>query len=169
MAKTLSARVGFDIGGVLVNALDIGEARYPFAFGPTRQFTNGAGANQASAVFSDTRTLVASATEDLDLNGTALQDALGANLALTKIKAIAIVADASNTNDVIVGGAASNAVSSLFGDATDTLRIKPGGFALLCAPTAAGYGVTAATADLLKIANSAGGTPVTYTIIIIGA
>lgn len=39
---------------------------------------------------------------------------------------------------------------------------------LLTAPDANGFGVTANTGDLLKITNSAGGTPVTYTVVLIG-
>ena len=38
---------------------------------------------------------------------------------------------------------------------------------MLVAPDANGYAITATTADLLKIANSAGGTSVTYTIAIL--
>jgi hypothetical protein len=45
--------------------------------------------------------------ENLDLSGV-LANALGATLAFTAIKAILIVADSANTNNVVVGGAASN-------------------------------------------------------------
>ncbi len=51
----------------------------------------------------------------------------------------------------------------------DTVKVKPGGAIALVAPDATGYAVTAGTADQLKVANSAGGTSVTYDIIIIGA
>ena len=55
------------------------------------------------------------------------------------------------------------------GDPTDKISVRPGGAFILIAPDATGYAVTAATGDLLKIANSAGTTSVTYDIIIIGA
>jgi hypothetical protein len=66
--------------------------------------TNGTGANQANNAFSDERTLNASASENLDLAGV-LQNALGASLAFTAVKAILIVADVGNVNNVVVGGA----------------------------------------------------------------
>jgi uncharacterized phiE125 gp8 family phage protein len=66
-----------------------------------------------------------------------LANALGASLAFTAVKAILIVADAANVNNVVVGGAASNAFA-LFGDATDTIAIKPGGAFMIVDPSAAG-------------------------------
>lgn len=155
------------VNGELVSPQDIGESVYKIPFTAQYNFTNGTGANQANTAFSDRRTLLASASENLDLNGV-LQTAFGTTLALTKIKFIQVYADPSNINDVLVGGAATNAASSFFNASTDTLRIKPGGSVSLTAPDANGYGITAATADILKIANSGAGTPVTYTINIIG-
>ena len=132
-------------------------------------FTSGVAANQADVLFMDERTLAASATENLDLNGTLL-DAFGATFSPAKIKAVLIWAAAANTNDVVVGGAATNGWLGPFGAAAHTVAVKPGGFILMAAPQLAGLGaVTASTGDLLKIANSAAGTGVTYGVIIIGA
>ncbi len=168
MATNLVARLALALSGSFDNPLDVGGASYPLNFGQNLNFTNGSGANQASSVFTDTRTLAASATENLDLSGS-LQDAYNNIIAFTKIKALLIVADPANVNNVVVGGAASNAFASIFGATTHTTIVKPGGFVCWGAPDAAGYAVTDATADLLKIANSAGGSSVNYTIIIIGA
>lgn len=131
-------------------------------------FTTGAGARQANLVFADRRTLAASATEDLDLDG-GLTDPFGGALVFKRIKAILIQAAAANTNDVIVGGAASNGFVGPFGAAAHTMAVKPGGMLMIAAPTAAGWPVTASTADLLKVANSGGGTGVTYDVILVGA
>jgi hypothetical protein len=128
----------------------------------------GTGANQADKVFSDQRTLGASATEDLDLAG-GLTDALGDTITLARVKAILIYAAAANTNNVQVGGAAANQFVNWVADATDKINVRPGGLLLLVAPDATAYAVTAATGDLLRIGNSAGGTSVTYDIIIVGA
>lgn len=128
---------------------------------------NGTGNNQINTVFSDRRTLAASANEDLDLSGTALQDTFGANLALTKVKAILIKAAATNTNNVVVKPGASNGFTGPFGAATHTQSIPPGGVWMVSAPLA-GWTVTAATADLLNVANSSSGTSVTYEIAIVG-
>ena len=165
---TLSASIALAVAGQYATGLDIGGANYPLSFGPSFVFTNGSGANQASVLFTDSRTLAASASEDLDLNGVLL-DAFGASVALTKVKALIILADAANTNDVVIGGATSNGFVSLFGTATDKVKVKPGGLIAAVAPDANGYAATAGTADLLHIANGGAGTAVSYKIIVIGA
>lgn len=165
---TLNASVAIKVSAQFENALDVGAAEYPLEYGPGWVFTNGNAANQASQVFTDTRTLAASASEDLDLNGTLL-NAFGQTVNFTKVRALIIQAAAGNTNNVIVGGAAANQFASMFGAATHTLIIRPGGAVALIAPDTTGYTVTAATGDLLKIANSAAGSTVDYTITVIGA
>lgn len=151
----------------LTNLNDVGVARHSLPFNPSYSLTNGTGANQANEAFADIRTLSASASENLDLNGV-LTDAFGAAIAFTKIKAMVIYAAPTNTNDVLVGGAASNGFITWVGDPTDVIKVKPGGLAVFVAPDANGYGVTAATGDILKVANSGAGTSITYTIILIG-
>lgn len=128
----------------------------------------GSGLNQANLMFADRRTLAASASEELDLSGVLL-DVFGVPLSFAKVKAIYIVADEANTNDVVLGGAAANAFFGPFGAATHKLNVPPGGVALLAAPGANGWPVTPGTADILKVANSAAGTPVSYEIVIVGA
>lgn len=164
---TLTARISLNIDAILADALDIGTVEYHPQYGANYVLTDGSGANQANSIFTDTRILAASATEDLDLAGV-LVNAFGATITFDKIKALIIKADAANTNDVLVGGAASAQASAFFGDVTDVVKVKPGGMLALVAPDANGYDVTATTADLLKIANSAGSTAVGYTIILIG-
>ena len=166
---TLAVSLALAIAGNYSNALDVGQVNYPLAYQPNIVFTDGAGANQANKIWTDTRTIAASGTDDLDLNGTALTDAFGVAMAFTKIKGIIVVADATNTNDVVVGGAASNGFISPFGSATDKVKVQAGGMLVLVTPSAAGYAVTAATADLLRIANGGAGTGVNYTIFVIGA
>ena len=131
-------------------------------------YRTGSGANQANQFFSDRRTLAASTSEDLDLSG-ALTDAFGASIAFTKVKAIQVTAPTTNTNDVVIGGAAANAFVGPFGASTHKVSVPPGGVVTLANPTAAGWTVTAATGDLLKIANSAAGSSVDYEIVIVGA
>jgi hypothetical protein len=163
----LTTNVNLTVSGVYSAALDIGSVQYPLAFGANMVLGNGTGASQAQYVFTDVRTLTASASENLDLAG-ALADAFGATLTFTKVKALIIKADAANTNDVVVGGHASAAFASMFADATDKIKVKPGGTFMVTAPDANGLAVTATTADLLTVANGGSGTSVTYTVIIIG-
>lgn len=129
-------------------------------------YANGVGANQANVFFADTRTLAASATEDLDLTGS-LSDVFAASLVNARIKGIRISAASGNTNNVIVGAASATQWSTLL-NAAGTVTLHPGAYFEAATPTAAGWTVTAGTGDLLKIANSGGSTSVTYTIELIG-
>jgi hypothetical protein len=147
----------------------LGTARVPAQLNRSVSLANGTGAGKADKVYQARRTLAASATEDLDLAGV-LTDALGAALTFVRVKGLFISAAAANTNNVVVGAAVSNAWATLL-NATGTLTVRPGATvgAMAGAADAVGYAVTAGTGDLLKVANSAGGTSVTYDIFIVGA
>lgn len=151
-----------------VSALDLASTKFEPSIRKLVTLADGFGANQADRLFTDTRTLAASTTEDLDLAG-GLVDAFGATLTLARVKGLIVVAAAGNTNNVQVGGAAANQFLNWVADATDKLNVRPGGVLALFAPDATAYAVTGATGDLLRIGNSGAGTSVTYDIVIIGA
>jgi hypothetical protein len=166
MSLTTSLRLA--LTAVQYGAQDLGTARFPLTYDKTVNMPSGTAAGQADLMWSDQRTLAASASESLDLAGT-LVGALGQTLTFARVKAIVIRAADGNTNDVIVGGAASNTWVGPFADATDKIKVKPGGLLLLAAPGATAYPVTAGTGDQLQVANSGAGTTVTYDVIVIGA
>jgi hypothetical protein len=120
---------------------------------------------QANVLFSDTRTLSASANENLDLAGV-LADALGATIAAAEIVALYIAAAPGNTNDVQLTRPASNG-APLFLAAGDGFNLGPGDFSLRTYRN--GVTITPATGDLINVANGGAGTSVTYDIVIIGA
>lgn len=124
----------------------------------------GTGLGQADVVFSDTRSTAA--TDSLDMVGGGLLDNLGNVWAPARIKAIIVSAAAANTGNVLLRRPAANGVPFMSA-VSDEIPIHPGGLVVIVAPSAAGYPVTAATADLIDLAASAG--TVTYDIIIIGA
>jgi hypothetical protein len=167
MALTSSFKV--TANAALSSALDLGTVSAPFALTSSVALATGTGAGQADKVFADTRTLAASATEDLDLAGV-LTDAFGAAITFARIKAVIITADADNTNSVQVTRPASNGVP-LFMAAGDGIALRPGGvFAWVAGSAdATGVAVTAGTGDLLTITNSAGSTGVDYSVMIVGA
>jgi hypothetical protein len=77
------------------------------------EFSAGTAAtSQANVLYSETRTLAASAAEDLDLAGV-LADALGATITAAEIVAIYIAAASGNTNDVQVTRPAANGVPAV--------------------------------------------------------
>lgn len=127
--------------------------------------TDGTGANQATVMWSDTRTLSSGSSESLDLSGSSLQDAFGANIALTTIKGIILYSNAANTVNLTIGNV-TNGLATIFGAATQSLTLHPGELLVKWTPNATGYAVTAGTADLLKITNGAASS--VYDVIIIG-
>lgn len=154
------------VTGVVTKANDLADVKATISKRRKLHLLTGTTAGKADLMFSDTRTLSAAASEELDLAG-GLSDPFGAALTFVKVVAIMIIAAEANTNSVVVGGAASNAFTGPFADSSDKVAVPPGGCLLLTAPSA-GWTVTAATGDLLKIANSAGSTSVTYDVIIVG-
>lgn len=161
----VAATIDLSIRGKQTGTADLGTPQIALDIHKQMEFAPGTAAvGQANILFSDTRTLVASANEDLDLAGV-LADALGGTIAAAEVVAIYVGAAAGNTNNVNVSRPAANGVP-LFLAAGDGVAIGPGDFMLRT--MRAGVGVVAATGDLINVANSAGGTPVTYDIVIFG-
>lgn len=161
--------VSLSLATVLNNALDLNVvATAALSLQAALGFSSGVGAGQVDQIFLDTRTIAASANDDLDLAGV-LVNPLGATITFARIKGILIKAAPGNTNNVIVGGGASNPFINWATGTTPAVVVKPGGFFALFAPDAAGYAVTAATGDIFRITNSGAGTGVTYDIVLLGA
>lgn len=156
--------------GATANQVGTGDLAVPTAKHDTGRktfdFTSGTTAGKADLVFSDTRTLAASASENLDLAG-GLTSSFGVALTFAKIVAIHIKANDANAADMVVGGAATNAFIGPFGAATHTIAVKPGGALTFVAPQG-GWTVTAATGDLFKILNGSGAASASYSILILG-
>lgn len=166
---SLTSKISVTVSANLTKALDLATGSVPLLREYATILATGTGAGQADRVFHDTRTLAASATEDLDLAGSLL-DAYGDAFTPVKIKALIISAAVGNTNNVVVGGVAAGLSTIIQPAATGLVVVRPGAtFAVFAgAADSTGYAVTATTADLLHIANSAAGTSVTYDIIVIG-
>lgn len=164
MSISLTSRLS--ITGELTTSRDGGNATFEVHEGSTKTVANGTGADQANGVYVDDFSIAASGTLSIDLSG-ALTDAHGNALVFTAIKEIAIVADPTNTNDIIIGNG-TNPFLGPFGAGAHTVTVGPGGRFNVCNYSAAGWAVTAATADILKLANSSSGTAVTGTIVIVG-
>lgn len=130
-------------------------------------FTNGTGANQADILWVAQRTVASGANDDIDLAGV-LSNAFGATITAAELAALIVVnrplSGTPNTTNLTIGGG-SNPITTFLGGSTPTVGpIRPGGVFLLSSPDAAGIGaVTAGTADILRIANSAGASA-TYQI-----
>lgn len=120
---------------------------------------------KADVLWAGKRTIVASGSENLDLAGV-LAGLLGGTVTAAEITAIVVLADESNTNDVVLFGAASNAFNGPLTGTTPKLAVGPGD-PFYCA-NRKGWPVVAGTGDILLVANSGSGTSVTYTIVLFG-
>lgn len=166
---SLTSRISLAASAAQTATLDLGTALAQLSKSYTVDLADGTSAGQANRLFHDTRTLTASATEDIDLAGV-LADAFGATLTYARVKGLIVAAAAGNTNNVIVGGASATQFVSWNGGATHTVTVRPGAvFALFAGSAdATGYVTAAGSTDLLKIANSAGSTSVTYDLVVLG-
>jgi hypothetical protein len=166
MATTLRAVLTADIATTFKNLLDLSTPTDQVSVKKKVELTNGTGANSADLIFHDTRTLAASANEDLDLSGS-LAGPFGASQVFVELRGIVIAAAAGNTNNVRVTRPASNGVP-LFLAASDGIDVPPGGVFMWACPADGKVSITAGTGDLINIANSSSGSTVTYDVIIIG-
>lgn len=169
MAQSLDGQlISLNIQATINNPKAQQSVQAVLALAKAVQLTSGTGANQADRIFADTRTIAASGTDPLDLAGV-LVDAVGTTMTLLRAKLLYVAASAANSNNVVVGGAGANAFINWVGAAAHTVNVRPGGFLCLYAPDAVAYAVTAATGDILNIANSGAGTSVTYDVVIMGS
>lgn len=162
----VTADIRLSVTGHHTSALDLGSADLPFTLASAVSLLSGVAAGMVDRVFTDQRTLAASTAEDLDLAGVLL-DAFGAAITFAKIKAIVIKAAAGNTNSINVSRPAGATGVPIFLAISDGFVLPPG-FTFAWFGSGAGVTVTAASGDLLTITNAAGGTSVTYDVIILG-
>lgn len=152
--------------GLLAQAGDGGTAELDIAKEVRKAIANGVNANQANAIYIDEFSIAASGTLNIDVAGS-LTDRLGNALVFTAIKEIWVIADDSNTNDIVFGNG-TNPFAGPLSAGTTTITLKPGNDMRFRNYSAAGWAITGASNDVIKLANSGAGTAVTGTIIIIG-
>jgi hypothetical protein len=161
----VNATIGLSIRAKQTGSGDLGTPGVLIDIAKELDFSAGtATVNQSNILFSDTRTLLASATENLDLAGV-LADALGSLVNAAEIVAVYFAAAPGNTNEVQITRPAANGVP-LFLAAGDGLALGPGDFTVRTYRN--GVAVVAGTGDLLTVTNGGAGTSVTYDVIILG-
>lgn len=164
-AASLTSKLELTVTGTLTNPLDLTTASAPMVSRTAQNFANGVGASQANVLWSDSRTLTTGATEDIDLVGGGLTDAFGVAVAPAKLRSVVIVSATSNTTILTLFGDVASPL--ILNTAATTFTLQPGGMFVATWPATAGITVTAATADIIQVANAAGASA-TYSVIIIG-
>ena len=123
---------------------------------------------QADRCFLDSFSIAASGTLDYDLNGGSLTDVFGVACSFVEIVGLFIFASAANANNVVLSTAATNPWLGLLATG-DVLPVRPGDtFSYICGPASPGLAVAAGTGDVLRIANSAGGTGIVGDLLVVG-
>lgn len=148
----LHASVYASIEGQYSKATAKSEADYRLPSSDPIVYANGTGSGKADIAWDDERTLATGATENLDFAG-AIADAFGTNIAAAKIKALQIESDAANTTALTIGNV-TNGAQLFFGASAHTLVLQPGERFVIAGPV--GWTITAATGDLVKVANASG-------------
>ncbi len=168
MALTGSLKVSANF--TQTKTADSTSASAAIAHALTLAFTDGNGAGSADRIWTDTRTLSASASEALDFSG-ALTNIYGDTAIFADIRAVFVTAASGNTNNVNVTRATTSPESGvpIFLASGDGLAVRPGGMFLIAAADATAYPVTATSADKITFTNSAGSTSVDYTVTVIGS
>lgn len=126
----------------------------------TFALADGTAAGQGDSPFTALGAFQASDT-DAYLLSAGLQDGYGRQLEFTAVKFLRIVADLANTSDLVVGG---GSWPGKFGDAGDTLRVRPGAQMTWETMDANGWPVVAGADELLITSSDAAA----YSIIIVG-
>jgi hypothetical protein len=161
-----TAQIDVSISGKLTGTAGLGTPIAPISILKSIQLASGTDAlGKVDVLWADQRTLAASATENLDLAGV-LAGLLGGTVTAAEIVAIYVEADAANTNDVVLFGAGSNPFNGSLTGTTPKVAVGPGDVFLLT--NRKGMTVTAATGDIMLVANSSSGTAVTYKIVLLG-
>lgn len=171
MAETVEAVLRISLTVKHRQTVGLASGKADFEYTHTRTLTSGTGsadADQINEVWSDERTLAASATEDLDLAG-ALTNLFGTSV-FAKIKVLIIenIAAVDSSTGISIGGALANGFITPFGADTDTLVLDKGGVVVLESAALAGYAVVAGTGDKLTITNLDGTNEANYKIIALG-
>lgn len=165
MNNAVTGSAGANIQASQTSTLSLGNASYNPQINAIVKYVNGTGNGAFSLLWSDTSTIAASAADTVRLRG-AETDAFGAAINYGAIKAVVVTAPSTNTNNVVIGGAADSAWVGPFGASTHTIAVKPGGWFGFALPNV-GWPVAELTKKL-KIANSGAGSTVKYTIMTFG-
>src|SRR5690349_6945369 len=101
---TIALKSTASLSGTEAVSIDGGSATALFnAISLVKSVAHGTGLNAANLIYVDSFSIAASGTLNIDLTGGALLDPLGAAAVFTKVKEIILIANATNTNDVIYG------------------------------------------------------------------
>lgn len=161
----LGGRIGLVIETTLSNVLDLSQTLDPLRYSINQLISDGAGANQANLHWHDTRQLLASGTDDIDLAG-ALSGAFGTTLTFARVKAILVRNKGTTAAAITVGPSPTNGVANFLGTSD---RLPAGAWMAMGLFDATGWPITAGSADRIRVTNTSGALTQEYEIVVIGS
>jgi hypothetical protein len=165
----MNVDVALSLFGKYAAAADLGTAESNLAYSYLQRLLDGTGAGQINRWFQDTRSLNASANENLDLAGGGLVDEFGVALTFARVKVLMIACPSTNVGDIRITRPATNGVP-IYLAAGDGQDVAPGEAKLLiCRSDATAIVVTAGTGDLINVANQSGAQANSYSVFIAGS
>ncbi|MBF0410927.1 MAG: hypothetical protein HQM10_26515 [Candidatus Riflebacteria bacterium] len=160
----LTSSTQITISSTHTSAVGLSTAKDEVGYGINKTFSNGSGTTQvADLVYHASRTLTTAASENLDFAGT-LTDSFGNTLTFARIKSIT-VENTSASMTLTIGSDTTEI--PIFNPSGGGITVPPSGVMTIVAPLS-GWAVTADTADLLTIANSAGSSTI-YKVWVVGS
>ena len=162
-AMDLTSRlIGKITGTASKSDVEFNAVTFAMAHSADVSLADGAVADQANQVYQDSATVIADAATSYDLAGV-LTDEFGGTITFTIIKAILFKNTSTTASILGIGGGTGldgtnafdawccSAAGAGSGDGSEYVKVRPGGFFMLCAPDVTGYAVIAGTADILII------------------
>ncbi len=134
-------------------------------FADTLNMATGTAANKSDVVYSISTTVATGVPDAYDLLGSLTSVLNGAAISFVEVTLIAIRNKSSSTGEIIVVGAGSNPIDTVFSAAGDSIDIGPGGLFVWSSPVD-GAAPTAGTADIITLTTSA--TSISYDLLIVG-
>jgi hypothetical protein len=167
MATSQSITISHFLRGKRFDSSDLVFGQTNLNHSTSLTLTPGVGVNEADVAWSDTRLLVAGASEVLDLAGV-LVNLYGETKTFAKIKVIKISTPENNAHNISVTRHAAQGVP-LFTVAGAGIILPPGGeFAMQCGGIGGLCSVVPGSADLLTLVNTGSLEAVSYSITIGG-
>lgn len=167
MAATLTTNMTARLTWNFKEALDLSNVIDSSYVEYNVDMATGTGASTADKVWHDSRTLTTGTADNLDVN--ALTNSIYGNTVTSifvKLRALIIVNTATTSGYDLTVGNGTNPWIGPFGSGAHTIAVPANGVLLLTNPVA-GWTITNATGDVLKINNGSAGS-ITYKIALIG-
>jgi hypothetical protein len=155
------------ISSTLNKELDLNTPIDPLSISDAMSLTDGSGAaNTGNQQWHDTRTLTTGADETLDLNG-GLSNAFGDTATFGVIRGL-YIKNPSTVNTLIVGDAASDVFSPMFGADDHTRVLQPLETMYIPSPSATGLAVNSTNKNLKIEHGGQDSSSTSYDIVLVG-